>query len=227
MKIRLNPNLLSRIGAVLIRLLGFTWRVRWRGRENLSKARELSNNVIFAFWHGRLLALSYTHRGRNIQVLASEHYDGDLMGRTIEWLGFGHLKGSSSRGAARAMRELASVLKRGFDVGLAVDGPRGPMGVLQQGAVELSRLTGKAIVPLTSTASRRRLLESWDRFQLPLPFSRVTVAYGEPLLVGSSKSKQEREKAKEMLESMLNDMTSRLDRDAGYEGSDAWPHEDI
>lgn len=227
MKIRSNPNRVSRIGALFIRLLGSTWRVEWTGLENLSKARKLSKNVIFAIWHGRLLVFSYTHRNRNIQVLASEHHDGDLMGRTIQRLGFGHLKGSSSRGGARAVRELASVLKSGLDVGLTVDGPRGPRGVVQQGAMELSRLTGKAVVPMTNTASRRRLFRSWDRFQLPFPFSRVTVSYGEPLMVGSGTTKREREEIKELLQNRLNEMTSRLDRSAGYEGTDAWPHEDI
>ena len=81
----------------MIRLLGLTWRIEWRGMENYAAARGMSKQVIFAFWHGRLLVLSYTHRGRRIQVLASEHQDGDLMGRAITWLGFGHLIARTGR----------------------------------------------------------------------------------------------------------------------------------
>jgi len=227
MKIRINKNFMSFIGSILIRLLGLTWRVEYRGLENLKKAREISGNVIFSFWHGRLLALSYIHRNMNIQVLASEHYDGDLMGRTIERLGFGHMKGSTTRGGHRALRELKSVLEDGLDVGLAVDGPRGPRGKVQQGSVELSRLTGKAVVPLTATAGSRKILDSWDRFQVPLPFSRVVVEYQEPIVLSTDDGKSKREEAKRELQRRLNEATAALDRGMEHERTEIWPHDEI
>ena len=194
--------------------------------ENYAAARGMSKQVIFAFWHGRLLVLSYSHRGRKIQVLASEHQDGDLMGRAITWLGFGHLKGSTSRGGARALRELAKVLKEGLDVGLTVDGPRGPRGVLHQGAVELSRMTGSAVVPVTNTSRPRRLFRSWDRFQIPAPFSRVRVAYGEPMLVPERADQGERESLRLELQRRLNELTTALDAASGFAGEEVWPHAD-
>ncbi len=216
----------SFLAAMVIRLLGLTWRIEWRGLENLESARRMSSQVIFSFWHGRLLALSYSHRNMDIQVLASEHPDGDLMGKIIERLGFGHLKGSTSRGGARALRELSSVLKNGLDIGLAVDGPRGPRGMVQQGAVEASRFTGSAIIPLTNTARPRSLFNSWDRFQVPLPFSRVIVAYGEPMVVPGDSGGEERESLRLRLQEELKELTRELDRDFGYEGVGVWPHED-
>ncbi len=210
----------------MIRLLGLTWRIEWRGMENYAAGRSMSKQVIFAFWHGRLLVLSFSHRGRRIQVLASEHQDGDLMGRAIKWLGFGHRKGSTSRGGARALRELAKVLKEGLDVGLAVDGPRGPRGVLHQGAIELSRMTGSAVVPISSTSRPRRLFRSWDRFQLPAPFARVAVAYGEPMLVPDGADREERERLRIELERRLNELTAALDGASGYAGEEVWPHAD-
>lgn len=227
MKIRLNRNFLSFAGALLVRLLGITWRIEYRGLDKLRKAREATGNVILAFWHGRLLALSYTHRNMNIQVLASEHYDGELMGRIISRLGFGHLRGSTSRGGHKALRDLKSVLEKGLDAGLAGDGPRGPRGRLQQGAVELARLTGKAVLPLTCTASSRKLFQSWDRFQVPLPFSRVVVDYGEPLIMKGDEDKDQREQASANLQRRLNELTSDLDRSIGYREREVWPHEDI
>jgi hypothetical protein len=227
MKIRINRKLLSFIGSVLIRILGLTWRVEWRGLENLREARERTGNVIFSFWHGRLLVLSYTHRKKNIQVLASEHYDGDLMGRIIYRMGFGHLKGSSSRGGHRALRELKTALERGLDIGLTVDGPRGPRGVLQQGAVELGRITEKAVLPLTNSASSRKLFDSWDRFQLPLPFSRVVVEYGKPMILTGDEDAEQREAAKAAFQERLNRLTAELDRNLGYDRSEIWPHEDL
>jgi lysophospholipid acyltransferase (LPLAT)-like uncharacterized protein len=225
MKIPIHTGAASFFGAQMIRLFGVTWRVEWRGRDLLADARRISPQVIFAFWHGRLLVLSFSHRHRNIQVLASEHRDGDLMGRTITWLGFGHLKGSTTRGGARAIRDLSGILRNGFDIGLTIDGPRGPRGVVQQGAIELSRLTGSAIVPVSNSARPRRLVHSWDRFQLPHPFARVVVAYGEPLIVPAGAGREERERFRLLLAERLCHLTADLDTDLQYRGMDVWPHE--
>jgi len=227
MKMRINPGIIGFFASVLIRLLGFTWRVKYEGLENLEKAREISGNVILSIWHGRLLALCFTHRNKNIQVLTSEHYDGELIGRTIERLKFGHHRGSSTRGGAKAIKQLVDVLKRGFDVGLTIDGPTGPRGEVKQGVVEISRMTGCAIVPLSDTAVWRCLFHSWDRFQLPLPFSRITVSYGTPIVVNAKADTDEREKFREQLRQRMNEITSDLDRNIGYEKSDVWPHEGL
>jgi lysophospholipid acyltransferase (LPLAT)-like uncharacterized protein len=226
MKIRLNAKVTSFFASLMIRILGATWRVEIRGGERLEQARRISETVIFAFWHGRLLVLSWSHRGRNIQVLASEHYDGDLMGKTIEWLGFGHLKGSTTRGGARALRELKGVLASGYDIGLTVDGPNGPRGRVQQGATELSRLAACAVVPVSDTARVRKIFSSWDRFQVPGPFAKVIVEYGEPLIVPSGAGIEAREDLRIELEKRLGELTSRLDREMGYTGEEVWPHED-
>lgn len=225
MRILIHRGATSFLGSQVIRLLGITWRIEWRGLEHLRTARGMSPQVIFAFWHGRLLVLSFSHRHRNIQVLASEHQDGDLMGRTIAWLGFGHLRGSTTRGGARALRDLSTVLKAGLDVGLTVDGPRGPRGVVQQGAIELSRLTGSAVVPISNTAKPRRLLRSWDRFQVPFPFARVLISYGEPFIVPRDAGEGERETFRLLLEERLRSLTARLDTSMDQHGPDVWPHE--
>ena len=148
------------------------------------------------------------------------------MGKTIEWLGFGHLKGSTTRGGARALRELKGVLAGGGDIGLTVDGPKGPRGRVQQGATELSRIASCAVIPISDTARGRKIFDSWDRFQIPAPFARVIVEYGEPLLVPAGAGAEEREELRVELERRLGDLTSRLDREMGYTGEDVWPHED-
>jgi lysophospholipid acyltransferase (LPLAT)-like uncharacterized protein len=226
LKLRPNAKVTSFFASLIIRLLGFTWRIEFQGIDNLEKARKISNRIVFAFWHGRLLVLSWTHRNRQIHVLASDHYDGDLMGKTIEWLGFGHLKGSTSRGGAKALRDLKRVLDNGFDIGLTVDGPKGPRGRVQQGATELSRLSSSAVVPISNSASPRWIFRSWDRFQVPVPFARVLVEYGEPLSVPADAGADEREGLREELESRLDKLTARLDREIGYSAGDVWPHED-
>jgi lysophospholipid acyltransferase (LPLAT)-like uncharacterized protein len=201
MKIPIHPGPASFFGAIVTRLLGMTWRIEWRGLERLERSRTLAKQGIFCFWHGRLLAFVYCHRGWDIQVLASEHADGDLIGRTAERLGFGHLKGS------------------------AVDGSRGPRGVVQQGAIELSRMTASAVIPVSYAARPRRLFASWDRFQLPGLFAKVVVAFGEPFVVPAGSEPEVRERYRLHLERLLGELTTELDSSLGYEGSDVWPHE--
>jgi len=225
-EVKIVRRVLSFVASLLIRILGYTWRIEWRGEDNLKKAREISGQIVFSFWHGRLLVLSFTHRHRNIQVLASEHPDGDLMGQTIEWLGFGHLKGSTSKGGARALRQLTSVLRNGFDVGLTVDGPRGPRGMVQQGAVEIARMSRSVVVPVSNSASPRKLFSSWDRFQFPYPFARVIVEYGEPIVIPTGATDEERAELRSKLQKSLNELTRKLDLDFGYTGEEVWPHED-
>jgi len=226
MRLRVSPTVVSFIGAVVIRILGATWRIEWRGLDRLDRARSLSKQVIFSFLHGRLLVYTYAHRGRGIQALASEHPDGELMGRTVARLGFGHLRGSTTKRGAAAFRDLASVLRSGFDAALTIDGPKGPRGVVQQGAIELSRMTGSAVIPVTNAARPRMMLGSWDRFQIPWPFAKVVVAYGEPFLVPGGAEREERERYRLDLERRLGELTTELDRGLGYDRGDVWPHED-
>jgi len=96
---------------------------------------------------------------------------------------------------------------------------------MQQGAVELSRLNGAAIIPVTNSARPRRLFDSWDRFQVPHPFARIVVSYGEPLLVPHDAGKDERERCRLAIEERLRRLTSGLDESLGYRGPDIWPHE--
>ncbi len=226
MRIRVHPGIASFIGWLVIRFLGMTWRIEWRNTENLEKARALSRQGIVSFLHGRLMVITYSHRKWRISALASEHHDGDIIGRTVARFGWDHIKGSSSRRGAAGFRELAAVIRSGGDAGLAIDGPRGPRGCVQQGATELSRMTGAAVIPVSNSARPRRIISSWDRFQIPGPFARVVVAYGEPFVVPSGSDREMREEFRLRLERTLGELTTELDASLGYEGTDAWPHED-
>ena len=206
-----KTRLLPRLGAFVIRILGLSWRIRVEDAHFLAEARAHSKNVLFAFWHGRLLPLSYTHRNQLIQVLASEHEDGELLGLTIRHLGFGHVRGSSTRGGARAIRELVGKVRDGFDLGLTVDGPRGPVYEVKPGPVEIAKLAGVAIVPITTSSSKRKVFSSWDVFELPLPFTSVCVKYGEPVLVPKDADEETVDHKRLELESTLREITRKND----------------
>ncbi|HET6349892.1 MAG TPA: lysophospholipid acyltransferase family protein [Candidatus Krumholzibacteria bacterium] len=206
--------LIAGTGAFVIRVLGFSWRIRIEGEDALERARVLSPRVIFVFWHGRLLPLSFTHRNRLIHVLASEHADGEMLGQTIRRLGFGHVRGSSTRGGTRAILELAERVRDGFDLGVTVDGPRGPRGVVKPGVLEVARQTGAVILPITTASNRHKAFSSWDAFQLPAPFARVVVRYGEPWRVDAGANRDAIELRRLDVERDLTRITEEADRSA-------------
>lgn len=206
--------LVARMGASVIRLLGATWRIRVEDEELFERARTMSPRVIFAVWHGRMLPFAFTHRNRRVHVLASQHRDGEMLGQTIRRLGFGHVRGSSTRGGTGAILGLVETVRAGFDAGLTVDGPRGPRGVVKAGVVEVARQTGAAIVPITSASDRHRAFKSWDAFELPLPFAHVVLRYGTPMLVDPDADRVALEARRQDVERELTRITSEADRSA-------------
>jgi lysophospholipid acyltransferase (LPLAT)-like uncharacterized protein len=206
--------LVANMGASVIRLLGATWRIRIEDEELFERARTLSPRVIFAVWHGRMLPFAFTHRNRRVHVLASQHHDGEMLGQTIRRLGFGHVRGSSTRGGTGAILGLVETVRAGFDAGLTVDGPRGPRGVVKAGIVEVARQTGAAIMPITSASDRHRVFRSWDAFELPLPFARVVLRYGQPMLVDPDADRATLDVRRLDLERELTRITGEADRSA-------------
>jgi lysophospholipid acyltransferase (LPLAT)-like uncharacterized protein len=198
---------------MLIRLFGFSWRIQTIDEHYLEAARRVSKRVIFAFWHGRLLPLSFTHRSQAIHVLASEHPDGELMGRTIRHLGFGHVRGSSTRGGTRAIFQLVKKIEHGFDLGITVDGPKGPKFVVKPGPLEIAKLSGAPIVPITTSSSSHWSFNSWDAFEVPRPLCRVAIRYGEPVAVPSEAGPEEIEQHRMIVEERLRAITDINDRE--------------
>ncbi len=219
---------LDRLGALiagLIRIWGATWRIR-EDRVALERARKASPDgaVIYVFWHNRIIMLTYACRGRNIQVLRSGSKDGQLIAAVNERLGFGMPAGSSSRGGAAGLRKLVQSARRGLDTGITVDGPRGPRGRFQGGALQLAALSGCPLVPITGSSARGKVFDSWDRTILPWPFSRVEVRYGEPIHVPRGLSEDEMEALRVKLEGELRDFHDAVDLECDREPTP--PHEE-
>lgn len=182
-----------RVGAALLRLLASTWRVRAVNEGPLNDARRSGQRVLFALWHGELLPLLWYQRGRNVAVMISEHRDGEIVAQIAESLGYRTVRGSSSRGASRALLGLARAMNEGHDGAITPDGPRGPARVFASGAAVAAHRTGVPILPIRASASRAWRLKSWDRFLIPKPFARVTVTMGPftPVIADSPRSAAE------------------------------------
>jgi hypothetical protein len=169
--------------APLIRLLAATWRYRVHGREHLEAADAAARPIIVAFWHGRILPGMIFFRNRGIVVMTSENFDGEWIARIIRRFGYATARGSSSRGAVRALVQLRREMDAGKSAAFTLDGPRGPRQVAQPGAVWLARATGHPILPFHVEANRCWTLGSWDRSQIPKPFATLYLCIGPPMHV--------------------------------------------
>ena len=168
------------LGRGFLNVLARTWRIRVINGEAVRNLRASELPFIFALWHGHLLPLLWHHRDEGVKVLISEHRDGEMVARTAESLGYGLIRGSTTRGADRALISLVRELQAGHEVAITPDGPKGPAGKFAPGALIAAQRSGSFILPVAASASRSWRLKSWDKFMIPKPFARVTVAYGPP-----------------------------------------------
>ena len=142
---------------------------------------------ILCFWHGEQLPLLAWRRRRTTVALVSHSLDGQMQARALRLQGLSIERGSTSRGAVRGLVAVVRRLKSGADAAFAVDGPRGPRFSVKSGARAAARLSGGLLVPMGSAAPRGITLErAWDKFRVPLPFSRVGVCLGAPLDASAS-----------------------------------------
>jgi lysophospholipid acyltransferase (LPLAT)-like uncharacterized protein len=177
---RAQAAVIAGVGVPIIAALGASLRWKVEGLEHLRFGGN-GRRPIMAFWHGRVLAATYYFRRRGIVVMISENFDGEWIARIIEQFGFRTSRGSSSRGGRRALLQLKREMDLGRPAGFAVDGPRGPARMVQPGAVWLAKLTGNPVVPFHMEASSYWSLKSWDRTQIPRPFSTVALTVGVPI----------------------------------------------
>jgi hypothetical protein len=210
--------LATHLGPPLIRALGATLRIRKKGTEHLDRARRIGGGRILVFWHGRLLALTYIHRNQGIRVLVSTHRDGEYIARVIHGLGFGTVRGSSTRGGRRALMEMLSAGRNGPDIGITPDGPRGPSRQCRPGAVYVAKRSSRAVVPIGVSARPALTLGSWDSFLIPLPFARVSVVYGEPVVYDEGVEEEQLKSAALDLGRRLEQVTLEADHDSGRLG---------
>jgi lysophospholipid acyltransferase (LPLAT)-like uncharacterized protein len=200
---------ISSVGYRLISWLGATFRWRAEGLEHLGAVVLGGHQPIMAFWHGRILPATCYFRDRGIVVITSENFDGEWIARIIERFGYGTARGSSSRGARKALLQLSRDMAAGRPVAFTLDGPRGPSRVAQPGAVWLAKATGNPVLPFHIEADRYWTMNSWDRTQIPRPFATVAVAIGEPLHVSGDADASGIEAARQSLEARLRTLEVR------------------
>jgi lysophospholipid acyltransferase (LPLAT)-like uncharacterized protein len=185
----LRSRVMLFLGKGFLRALARTWRIRVVNAGYLLDLRRAKRPFIFALWHGHLLPLLWHHREQGVLILISEHRDGEMVARAAESLGYGLIRGSTTRGADRALISLVRELNAGHEVAITPDGPRGPARTFAPGALVAAQRSDSFILPVAASADRAWRLRSWDSFVIPKPFARVTIAYAAPAKVQATNSR--------------------------------------
>ncbi|MBI2118030.1 MAG: DUF374 domain-containing protein [Elusimicrobia bacterium] len=200
-------------------LVGKTSKIVWQDLKIREDLEIKFNNFIYAFWHGRQFLIPWAYRYKNHYCLVSQSKDGEYIARVMRLFGLKAIRGSSSRGAVRALVELKKKLENGKTIGLTPDGPRGPKGLVAPGILFLAQKTKKPILPLTYSAKLKLIFHGWDDYWIPLPFNKIVIHYGNPIFV--SPENELTEKAEE-LAGELNRITEEADQIASKKTIEQW-----
>lgn len=209
-----SGRLAARIIWLVASLLALTLRWRWVGGSERWRPGP-SDQFIVAIWHNRLaLSLLLYHRyvtrpfpGRRLAALVSASRDGGMLARILELFRVHPIRGSSSRRGAQALRELVTAAGEGYDLAVTPDGPRGPRYEVQEGVIVAAQLTGLPLLPVSYRLGWKVTLNSWDRFQIPLPFSTVEIELAEPIHIAREGNAEARRLGRETLQNRLRSIT--------------------
>ncbi len=213
-KPRWHQRLAAALIYLLIRMVSATIRYEWQDTSGILKA-EPDQPVIFCTWHNRLalclevsrVYLRSLKRPCKLAALVSASKDGGLLSRVLEHYGVQPVRGSSSRRGRQALLELVSWGERGYDIAITPDGPRGPCYTVQEGIISLAQLTGRPILVVSNHLTWKIQLKSWDRFQIPLPFTKCVMQLTPPIHVPREISEEERAQLRAEVEARLKSVT--------------------
>ncbi len=209
---KVKDGLLKKVLPALAARLIKTWCLTCRVRARINESAERNavaefGGAVYATWHQRMFYFFHDFGSRHVTMMISRSKDGDIANEVALRLGFLSVRGSSKRGGKDAMHELIDRLKSGgHTAGMMADGPTGPPRVLKMGTIRIARDTGKPVIPMMYGARRRIVLETWDRYFLPVPFTDIVIFHGDPIIVPADADNAECERIRQLVERTLNDM---------------------
>lgn len=183
MRLKLSPATARPVISSVVRVLATSWRIRVMHDERWRAPHHQGRPLVFLLWHEALLPLLWQHRGQGVAIVVSEARDGQYLSNLGASLGYRIVRGSSTRGGARALLGAVRELQAGRSIAFTPDGPRGPRRELKPGVIAAAQRGGGLIVPVHAEADRAWRLHSWDRFMIPQPLARVLITYGRPFAV--------------------------------------------
>jgi len=181
-------------------------------------------SIIYAFWHNRLFYNIYYYATKiktpQVSALMSMSKDGDYAAAITKKIGQDVIRGSSSRGARRAILQLAKKAKAGFNLVITPDGPRGPVYNVQEGIIKLAQLTGQKILPVSYDATKKKRLKSWDKFIIVKPFGKIHLAFAEPITIPKDADSKQIEQYRVKLQTTLLELNQICAEKLGLDESE-------
>ena len=188
--------------------------IRWEYFEQSKKSTIFKNKhkYIFCCWHNKLfLGPHLLPRNRVINALQSSHSDGMITSVAFKYLGMNVILGSSKKGGMQAFRKMVKCIKSGESVAITPDGPKGPKEKVKEGIIKLAQITETSIIPLVWTTNKFKLINSWDNFVIPYPFSKGVYSFGKPIYVKKQINEYELETARKNLENEIKRLTKEVE----------------
>lgn len=205
-------QLFPRAGLLLVNLISQTYRYRLVDVHHEQQVIAHYGSVVYASWHQRFFpGITLFATRKPIAIMISQSRDGEMIARVVDILGWRSVRGSSSKGGIRALKEIRSLTRQGFRVGHIVDGPQGPFGVVKPGLLTIAQFAGAPIVPVIMSAERRWVFNSWDRFMVPKPFSRILIRFAPPIAVPRRLDATAFEALRQNIEKQIKELTVQTD----------------
>ncbi|NOY68956.1 MAG: lysophospholipid acyltransferase family protein [Deltaproteobacteria bacterium] len=208
----LYRQLLPRVGLFIVKVIAFTHRMRIVDPENERRFIDHDKSLIYISWHQRFFpGITFFAKRKPIAIMISQSHDGDMAAQGVKMLGWEPVRGSSTRGGREALEKLKNLALGGYKIGHIVDGPKGPFGVVKPGLLRIAQVSGLPIVPTITSAQKKWCLNSWDRFMVPKPFSRVIIRFGAPINIPADLNEDDFEIKRRLVEERLRQLYDDTD----------------
>ncbi len=203
---RLTLAIAPRLVWILLSILGRTWRFEVLSEEGVTPAFHgfTPGREIYCFWHQCVLACAFYFRSTHATILISQSFDGELITRTLQCFGYRAVRGSSSRGGREGLIALRRVLESGTPAIFTADGPRGPIYQSKPGPIKLAQISHAPIGCFHLEPEKAWTMRSWDRFQIPKPFTRIAVSWGQWTRVREDADEATQHQLRQQLDDSLN-----------------------
>ncbi len=204
--------ILSYGGLLIVKALSLTYRVRIYDPQKELDIIEKFKSIIYASWHQRFFpGISFFSSRKPISIMISQSRDGDFISRIVTLLGWAPVRGSSTRGGGEAFVKLKELALKGYKIGHIVDGPRGPFGEIKPGLLKIAQVSGIPIVPTITSGQKKWVFNSWDKFMIPKPFSRVIIRFGDAIPVPQELNEEEFAEKTVLVEQRMKELYENTD----------------
>jgi lysophospholipid acyltransferase (LPLAT)-like uncharacterized protein len=208
----INLQMFPYLGLFIVKIISSTYRIRIINPEIERDVLKRGHIPIYASWHQRFFpGITFFASRKPISIMISQSKDGELISKIVNALGWYPVRGSSSKGGRQALREIKKLVHKGYKIGHIVDGPTGPLGVVKPGLLLIAQASGMPIVPVITSAEKKWVFNSWDRFMVPKPFSRVIIRFSDEIRIPRELQRSDFEEKRSSIENAFKKLYVETD----------------